>query len=55
MMTCIRCQQSSDDGFQRVNAGLCPSCAQTVSTVLAASRRGHENDAHLPLELAIDR
>ncbi|MEX0782692.1 MAG: hypothetical protein WD557_08580 [Dehalococcoidia bacterium] len=55
MMTCIRCQKSADDGYQRVNAGLCPACAHVLSTAMLVSRRGHEDDAHLALDFPVDR
>ncbi len=55
MMSCIRCQVSTDDGYQRVNSGLCPSCAHALSTAMLIARKSHQDDAHLTLELAVDR
>jgi hypothetical protein len=55
MMSCIRCQVSSDDGYQRVNAGLCPACAHALSAAMQVSRRIHEPDAYLAVDFAVDR
>jgi len=38
MMSCIRCQQSLDDGFVRVNLGLCPNCARELQAILRGNR-----------------
>jgi NMD protein affecting ribosome stability and mRNA decay len=55
MMTCIRCQRSVDDGFQRVTQGLCQGCAHTLTVVFQSCRKGHAADARLALELPVDR
>jgi hypothetical protein len=39
MMSCIRCQQSRDDGFLRVNFGLCENCARELQVILHGNRR----------------
>lgn len=55
MMSCIRCQVSSDDGYQRVNTGLCPTCARTLSAAVQVAKKSQGGEAHLALDLAIDR
>lgn len=55
MMSCIRCQRSTDDGYQRVAAGLCPACAHTLTLAMQSSQKGHEVEARLSLELPVDR
>jgi hypothetical protein len=55
MMSCIRCQRSMDDGFQRVTQGLCPGCAHTLTVVFQSCRKSQESEARLLLELPVDR
>ncbi len=55
MMSCIRCQRSTDDGFQRVTQGLCPACAHTLTVVFQSCRKNQDTEARLLLELPVDR
>jgi recombinational DNA repair protein (RecF pathway) len=55
MMSCIRCQRSSDDGFQRVTQGLCEACAHTLTVVFQSCRKSQDTEVRLPLALPVDR
>lgn len=47
MLSCIRCQQTSDDGYLRVNLGLCTNCARELHAIIQANRRAARQEAQL--------
>ena len=51
MMSCIRCQETRDDGYIRVNLGLCEVCARELQVIIHANRRSNEGPRVATLEL----